>query len=206
MNDLIWFCLGQGGSLITSQSQEHLACKWCFRCSHSTTHQAWKAYKSLGFGNSLASSHLVRISNLWKLHQSLCAQGRSLSTLVWRSPSTLPGWVTIPPPWASRLLWEELFGWTLLFHLRIHFVHWLYPVFLSRTRWVPWRHRLRPLFPFQCHVGNLLSGGILTIKLLHMLCQHMLIWPQRRRLTLSFTYIGAEFPWQNALSQSHQYL
>ena len=134
------------------------------------------------------------------------AQGRSLSTLVWRSPSTLPGWVTIPPPWASRLLWEELFGWALLFLLKTHFAHWLFPVFLSRTRWVPWRHRLRPLFPFQCHVGNILFGGILTIKLLHMLCQHMLIWPQRRRLTLSFTYIGAEFPWQNALGQAHQYL
>ena len=75
VNDLIWFCLGQGGTLITSQSQEHLACKWCFRCSHSTTHQAWKAYKSLGFGNSLASSHLVRISNLRKLHQSLWRRG-----------------------------------------------------------------------------------------------------------------------------------
>ena len=27
----------------------------------------------------------------------------------------------------------------------------------------------------------------------------MWIWPQSRRLTLSFTYIGAEFPWQKAL-------
>ena len=131
----------------------------------------------------------MRISNLRNLLQSLCVQGRSLSILVWRSPSTLPGWVTIPPPWASRLLWEVLFGWALLFHLRIHFVYWLFPVFLSRTRWVPWRHRLRPLFPFQCHVGNILFGGFLTIKLLHMLCQHMWIRPQSRRLTLYFTYI-----------------
>ena len=80
--------------------------------------------------------------------------------------STLPGWVTIPLPWASRLLWEELFGWAFLFYLRIHFVHWSFPVFLSRTRWVPWRHWLCSLFPLQCHMGNILFGGIIPIHLL----------------------------------------